>query len=68
MSKKSETAGPEKTDKGRRDFLKMAGVAAPGAVAAAAMGGTAAQADTPAETSGLRDTEHTRAFYASARF
>lgn len=53
----------------RRDFLKLATVSAPAAVAAVA--GTAAQADTStAEThgSGLADTEHTRAYYDTARF
>jgi len=53
----------------RRDFLKFASVSAPAAVAAAATGGTQAEAATPnlAETR-LQDTAHTRAYYASARF
>ena len=54
---------------GRRGFLKLA-AAAPVAAAATAAGSGAAQADTPATgpQSGLADTAHTRAYYASARF
>ncbi|MEM8849636.1 MAG: twin-arginine translocation signal domain-containing protein [Pseudomonadota bacterium] len=53
------------TDESRRGFLKLAATAP---VAAAATGvATQAVAD-EAPKSGLADTEHTRAFYASARF
>lgn len=52
----------------RRNFLKLASIAAPAAVAATALSGTTAVADTPALKSGLQDTEHTRAYFASARF
>ncbi len=53
----------------RRDFLKLAGTMTP-AVAVAMAGGKAAEAATdtpdPYETR-LRDTDHTRAYFASAR-
>ena len=53
----------------RRDFLKLAGTAAPAAVAVAAVSGTAAEADEPDLTSEkMQDTAHTRAYYDSARF
>ena len=59
----------KKADTGRRNFLKLAGTAAPAALAAAAMSGTeaeAAEADGPHK--GLADTAHTRAYYDTARF
>ena len=62
----SRTSG--KADNSRREFLKLASVSAPAAVAAAAFGGTEAAADTAAEGTVLQDTAHTRAFYESARF
>lgn len=53
----------------RRDFLKMASVTAPAAVAAVALTGTEAEAAGPEqEGSGLRDTTHTRAYFESAKF
>jgi len=53
----------------RRDFLKLASVSAPAAVAAATLTGTEAEAAQPAtgETR-LQDTAHTRAYFDSARF
>lgn len=53
----------------RRGFLKLAGTAAPAAVAAAAVSGTEAEAATadPHETR-MQDTAHTRAYLESARF
>jgi hypothetical protein len=53
----------------RRDFLKLAGTAAPAAVVAVAAGGTAAEA-APVDLSSnkMQDTEHTRAYLKSARF
>ena len=55
----------DKTDQGRRGFLKLAAVAP----AAAAIPAARAAADEAApEGSGLKDTAHTRAFYDSARF
>jgi hypothetical protein len=53
----------------RRDFLKLAGTAAPAAVVAVATGGTAAEA-APVDLSSnkMQDTEHTRAYLKSARF
>lgn len=53
----------------RRDFLKLAGTAAPAAVAAAALTGTDAQAaDLPTDETRIQDTAHTRAYLDSARF
>ncbi|MFC3118356.1 ubiquinol-cytochrome c reductase iron-sulfur subunit N-terminal domain-containing protein [Jhaorihella thermophila] len=59
-----------KTEDGasRRDFLKLAGTAAPAAVAAAALGDTAEAAELPTDETRLQDTAHTRAYYDSARF
>jgi hypothetical protein len=66
MPKKTEAdAAPNGS---RRNFLKLATAAAPAAVAASALSGTAALADTQANASGLQDTEHTRAYFATARF
>ena len=60
-------AGGDKSS--RRDFLKLASVLAPAAVAAAALSGVEAQAGRkPPETSGLQDTAHTRAYFESAKF
>jgi hypothetical protein len=53
----------------RRDFLKLASVAAPAAAASVVVSGTAAEAaPETAKGSGLRDTAHTRAYFESARF
>ena len=52
----------------RRDFLKLAGTAAPAAVAAAAMGSSAEAADLPVDETKMQDTAHTRAYLESARF
>jgi hypothetical protein len=62
---KTEKAAPQES---RRNFLKLATAAAPAAIAATALSGTAAVAGQAAPTSGLQDTEHTRAYFASARF
>lgn len=62
MSKREDGAS-------RRDFLKLAGTAAPAAVAAAALSGTEAQAaEAPVDESRIQDTAHTRAYLDSARF
>lgn len=58
----------EKQATNRRGFLKLAAVSAPAALAAVAVSGEAAEAATEEKTSGLRDTEHTRAYFDSARF
>ncbi len=53
----------------RRDFLKLAGTAAPAAVAAVAVSGTEAEAaDAPVANGRMQDTAHTRAYLASTRF
>jgi len=53
----------------RRNFLKLAGTAAPAAIAVAAGGATQAAAQ-PVDLSSdkMQDTEHTRAYLASARY
>ncbi len=62
------TGKPEKTDEGRRSFLKLAAVSAPAAAVTAA-GTTAAEAAEPeAEGKGLRKTAHVKAYLDSARF
>lgn len=64
MSKKEQN-----DQSSRRDFLKLASVSAPAAVAAVAMSGGAAQAvELDEEGTGLRDTAHIRAYYDSAQF
>lgn len=53
----------------RRDFLKLATVSAPAAIAAVAVSGTQASADEGAKKgSGVQDTAHTRAYFESAKF
>lgn len=66
MTKKTE--GAKSINAGRRDFLKLAGTAAPAAVAIAATTTSAeAQAvDLTSET--MQDTAHTRAYLDSTRF
>jgi hypothetical protein len=53
----------------RRNFLKLAGTAAPAAIAVAAGGATQAAAQ-PVDLSSdkMQDTEHTRAYLESTRF
>lgn len=51
----------------RRDFLKLAGTAAPAAAALAVTTGEATAEDAP-QGSGLKKTEHVEAYLASARF
>ncbi len=61
----------KKTEGGtsRRDFLKLAGTAAPAAAVVVAAGGTAAEAQLVDPTSDkMQDTAHTRAYLDSARF
>lgn len=63
MTEKTETTSS------RRDFLKLAGTAAPAAVAAVAVTGTQAAADeAPVADGKMQDTAHTRAYLASTRF
>ena len=59
----------DKETASRRDFLKLAGTAAPAAAVAVAAGSASAEPATPdlsRET--MQDTAHTRAYYDSARF
>ncbi len=54
---------------GRRDFLKLAGVAAVSGGAALATGGDVVEASVPdGQTQGYRETDHVRAYYDAARF
>lgn len=61
----------EKTEDGtsRRDFLKLAGTAAPAAAVAVAAGTSVAEAS-PVDLASdkMQDTAHTRAYLDSARF
>ena len=53
----------------RRNFLKLASVSAPAAVAALAATTTTAEAlAEDRKTDGVQDTAHTRAYFDSARF
>ncbi len=53
----------------RRDFLKMAGTAAPAAAAAVVLTGQEAEAAPAAvDETRMQDTAHTRAYLQSARF
>ncbi len=52
----------------RREFLKLAGVAAPAAVAVAVTGATPAEASAPKSGSGYRRTEHVEKYLKSTRF
>lgn len=53
----------------RRDFLKLAGTAAPAAaVVAVAAPSTGEAAEPDLASNRLQDTAHTRAYLASARF
>ena len=59
----------EEKEATRRDFLKLAGTAAPVAAVAMASGTTSAEAAEPDLSSNkMQDTAHTRAYLASARF
>jgi len=63
MSKKTEG------EASRRDFLKLAGTAAPAAAVAVAAVGTRAEAAEPDLASNkIQDTAHTRAYLDSTRF
>jgi uncharacterized protein YcbK (DUF882 family) len=59
----------KKAGASRRDFLKLAGTAAPAAIAVAAGGATQAAAE-PADLSSqtMQDTDHTRAYFEITRF
>lgn len=58
----------EKRAASRRDFLRLAAAGAPAmAVAAVAAPAAADEAEQTAKT-GLRQTEHTKKYYDSARF
>lgn len=59
----------QKRENSRRNFLRMAATAVPAAIAVAAAPNAAASVTKDAPKSrGLRDTEHTRKYFESARF
>ncbi|WP_166267496.1 twin-arginine translocation signal domain-containing protein [Marinobacter caseinilyticus] len=59
-----------KRENSRRRFLRMAAAAAPAAVAVAVAPNAAAEVvkQNVPKSRGLRDTEHTRKYFESARF
>lgn len=60
---------PEDQGASRRDFLKLAGTAAPiAAVAVTAGAGVAEAAEPDLASEKMQDTAHTRAYFASAKF
>ncbi|MBC7153617.1 MAG: twin-arginine translocation signal domain-containing protein [Rhodobacteraceae bacterium] len=63
MGKRTEAA-----DESRRNFLKLASVAAPAVVAGASLGADPVDAAAAKPVSGLQDTDHIRTYYALARF
>ena len=65
--KKPDQAVPERGS-GRRDFLKLAALSAPVAVAATAAAGSAQAAEVDPASDKMQDTAHTRAYFDSARF
>ncbi|MEP3048111.1 MAG: twin-arginine translocation pathway signal protein [Roseibium sp.] len=65
--KQPEKATPEE-GAGRRDFLKLAALSAPVAVAAATASKTAEAAEPDLLSEKMQDTAHTRSYYDSARF
>ncbi len=58
----------DKAANSRRDFLKLATVAAPAAAAVAVTSSGTAEAATETSGSGYRKTEHVEKFLESARF
>ncbi len=67
---KERTEEGRKSGSDRREFLKLAGLSAPAAVAAVATLGASEAAAKPVDPSSdrLQDTAHTRAYYASTKF
>ncbi|MEM1419711.1 MAG: twin-arginine translocation signal domain-containing protein [Pseudomonadota bacterium] len=64
MPKKTE----DRSERSRRDFLKLAVTAAPAAAAAAATGGEAEASVEAPSSLGMQKTEHVRKYLDSARF
>lgn len=61
-------AGTAPQNAGRRALLKLAAAGAPLVAMAGAAQAAPVEADAPVQDGVLRDTEHTRAYYAAARF
>ena len=55
-------------DTSRRDFLKLAGTAAPAVAVATVAGSNADAAEPDLSSDKMQDTAHTRAYLDSARF
>ena len=66
MKRPDTTASKDGT--GRRDFLKLAAISAPVAVATVTAGTVAEAAEPDLASDKMQDTVHTRAYYDSARF
>ena len=64
---REDTMTDKKAGESRRDFLKLAGAAAPAAVAAAVVAPDA-EAEEVQAGEGLRKTAHVEAYLRSARF
>lgn len=62
------TTSQEDTKKTRRSFLKLAGTAPVAAAATVVSTQGAAAQEAEGTGSGLRDTDHTRSYYETARF
>lgn len=58
----------EKKAASRRDFLKLAGLAAPAAAVTVVAGSTGAEAAVPEKSGGYRETEHVKKYFEVARF
>ena len=58
----------EKKAASRRDFLKLAGAAAPAAAVTVVAGADKAEAAAPVSGEGYRKTEHVQKYLDSARF
>lgn len=65
-TKKSEAA--QAAAAGRRDFLKLAALAAPAAVLASTGEAAAGEAPLPEGAAGYRKTEHVKQYLETARF
>ncbi len=65
---REEQLDKKEAGQSRRDFLKLAGTAAPAAVAAAVVAPNAAEASETPTSLGLQKTEHVKKYMETARF